>query len=657
MRKIINLLLFSAIVCSCQTDSLKEENENLSLSESSVTARASNENNKPDIHTQIVLGNKLVNPYSVNNMQRAFDFYNENVANSPFSGKIVEATHYYIKIIPSSEAELAILDNLDDESAIDTPVFHDHPVDYEVLVEGDYYVNPQNEGDLYYPVYTTIPVNYQFPAGINYEILDKLYEPTEGEYEVETASLYFADWKDDLESDGIVITSEDELKEYFGSSTIQKSSNKFYPSGKITIENTGTGITEGLMKAEISYGRVFWWHYTYTDNNGNFNGNAKKYRGNVQIRAKWRGETATIRKTWNEVLGFFVSDYLMTNNKNNNGQTRYIDYTTFSGQGNHLWAKGTVNNGLRKYVDYCNTNGISNTISHANVWAWEGSNESGATPMLHKYQQLPLMASFANIGQANFWHNLASVLSGFTINLVPQHLRPDQIYTGVNPRSYENNKSDSRRIHQLIFHESGHYSHAAKVGATYWAQLFASEISNIQMTLSNTKDPYRDGTYPSLQAGARIGLCEGWATFTEFNITNFYYLHSIVRTSGGGTSRQSASVVNGILEGFNIYNRPMSVTRFDDRGWFAHGLMYDLMDPGRNNGTSDLSVHRDGNGTFLNNVLDEVRISTGNGYNLSPIFDRLTSSVNSAADLKAPLQSAYPAQSGQINTLFQNYGY
>ncbi|RYF13684.1 MAG: hypothetical protein EOO42_18510 [Flavobacteriales bacterium] len=635
----------------------QETNEISSSDETNLSARASNENNKPDIHTQIVLGNKLINAYSVKNMQEAFNYYNHNVANSQYSGKIVEATHYYIKITPSTEDELAILNTLDDESSIDTPVLHDHPVDYEVLVEGDYYINPQNEEDLYHPVYTTIPVDYQLPSGIKYEILDELYEPTDEEYMIETTSLYFAGWKDDLESDGLSITSDEELKEYFASSALQKSSNKFYPTGRITIENTGTGITEGLMKAEISYGRIFWWHYTYTDNNGNFNGNAKKYRGNVQIRAKWRGETATIRKTWNEVLGFFVSDYLMTNNKYNNGQTRYIDYTTFSGHGNHLWAKGTVNNGLRKYVDYCNLNGITNTISHANVWAWEGSNQSGATPMLYKYQQLPLMASFANIGQANFWHNLASVLSGLTINLVPQHLRPDQIYTGVDPRSYENNKSDSRRIHQLIFHESGHYSHAAKVGATYWAQLFASEISNIQMTIFSTKDPYRDGTYPSLQAGARIGLGEGWATFTEFNITNFYYQNSIVRTNIGGTSRQSASVVNGILESFNIYDRPMSSNRYDDANWFAHGLMYDLMDPGRNNGTVDTSVHRNGSGVYLNNILDEVRISTGNDYNLNPIFSRLTSSVNSAADLKTPLQSAYPAQSSQINTLFQNYGY
>lgn len=645
-------MLISLMICSCQTDVLQDQNEISNGAD--LTARAGNENNKPDVHTKIVLGDKLKNAYSVKNMQIAFDYYNGTVANSQFAGKVVEATHYYVEITPETEADLETLNRLDDESETDTPVLHDHPVDYEVLVEGDYYIDPQNEEDLYHPIYTTIPVDYQLPAGIKYRVLDDLYEPTEEEYVVETVSLYFTDWKDDLESDGIIITSADDLKNYVTNppQAALKSSNKFYPTGSITIKNTGTGITEGLMKAEISYGRVFWWHYTYTNNSGNFSGTAKKYRGNVQIRAKWRGETATIRKTWNEVLGFFVSDYLMTLNKNNNGSNHYIDYTTFANHGNHLWAKGTVNNGLRKYVDYCNTYGIANTISHANVWAWEGNKESGATPMLYKYQQLPLMSSFANIGQANFWHNLTNILSGFTINLVPKHLRPDQIYSGLNPRSYET-ESDSRRIHQLIFHESGHYSHASKVGASYWAQLFAAEISNIHL---HGGDPYYDGSSPSLQAAARIGLGEGWATLTEYYVTHSYYKSSIITTSAG-KSRQSASVAQGFLEGFNICDRPMNVTRYDDRSWFAHGLMVDLMDVGRNNGTLDPSIHRNGNAGFLNNVLDEVTLQTGNQFNLSPIFSKLTSSVNSAADLKNPLMSSNPGQSTQINTLFQNYGY
>ncbi|QFG54464.1 hypothetical protein [Chryseobacterium sp.] len=89
-----------------------------------------------------------------------------------------------------------------------------------------------------------------------------------------------------------------------------------------------------------------------------------------------------------------------------------------------------------------------------------------------------------------------------------------------------------------------------------------------------------------------------------------------------------------------------------------NGLVVDLMDLGRNNGTFDPSVRRNGSGTtVLNYILDEVNIQSVSQYKLAPIFSRLTSSVHSAADLKSPLISAYPAQSSQITTLFQHYGY
>lgn len=96
----------------------------------------------------------------------------------------------------------------------------------------------------------------------------------------------------------------------------------------------------------------------------------------------------------------------------------------------------------------------------------------------------------------------------------------------------------------------------------------------------------------------------------------------------------------------------MNATRTDEWSWFSHGLIVDILDTGRNNGTANQSVHRNGSSNPLNTILDEVSIQSGSIYNLGPVFSRLTSSVNIAADLKNPLMSAYPAQSSKINTLF-----
>lgn len=133
MKKTISIFLFSLALIGCQNDILQEKDESLSAQNSLLSAKASNENNKPDVHTQIVLGKQLINPYSVENMQKAFDYYNENVANSAFADKKVEPTHYYIKITPGSESELETLNNLDDESSAETPVLQDYPLDTKSL--------------------------------------------------------------------------------------------------------------------------------------------------------------------------------------------------------------------------------------------------------------------------------------------------------------------------------------------------------------------------------------------------------------------------------------------------------------------------------------------------------------------------------------------
>ena len=62
----------------------------------------------------------------------------------------------------------------------------------------------------------------------------------------------------------------------------------------------------------------------------------------------------------------------------------------------------------------------------------------------------------------------------------------------------------------------------------------------------------------------------------------------------------------------------MGTTITDNRSWFAHGIMVDLMDVGRNNGTFDFSVHRNGSGTQLNYILDEVSIQIRKPVQFSP---------------------------------------
>jgi hypothetical protein len=668
MKKIFKfkiVLFLTILFVSCQENEILEPKGDLNISDQSLMR--TNENDKPDVHTQIVLGEKLKNPYTVTNMQAAFNYYNSIVTNSKFNNRIVVANYLYVKIIPQTEGDLRLLDDLDKQSDYITPVMQDYPMDYEILTEGDYYVNPTDENDLYYPVYTVIPVGYSMPAGLNYEILDSLYEPSDEEYDVETISLFFAEWVEDLEVDGIFLTIET-LPTYINQSIINQSgtpnylkSKKFTPNGCIKVRNTDSNAPDPLMKAEISYGRFVFWHYTYTDNNGYYSG-SHSYRGKVRIRAKWRGYTATIRKTWNEVLGFQVSDHLMTESRNSNGLTKIIEYTEpnqgivgIDLQGGHLWFKGTVHNGLRKYVDYCNANGISQTISYANVWAWATGSDA-STPMLYKYPQLPAMSTIANVGEANFWNVTVNSISGQVISLLPSHLRPDQIFAGLKPYPRELNISNTVRIHQTIFHESGHYSHASKAGAWFWANVFASEISNTIATWGGDSgsDPYRDGSQPSYQAAKRIALAEGWARLTEFKIAKAVYGKAFF--DGG-----SESNIEDRMENFDQLETPVTASILTDRSWFTHGIMWDLLDDRNeilNSSNLPLSERRHGNNEFSMYIVDRAFIgNSSNQYDLAPIFNKLTSNVNDYADFKNALLLQYTSdsQNAGIVTLFDTY--
>ncbi|POS00599.1 hypothetical protein Q361_1483 [Flavobacterium croceum DSM 17960] len=664
MKKYLSVLLTTLTLFSCQKEDFTSDIGNNPIKKSNLTMRK-NENDKPDVQTQIVLGKQLKNPYSVKNMQAAFDYYNEIISDSKFKDKVVKPTNLYIKIIPKSVEDLEKLDNLDKESEDFTPVLQDYPMDYEIITEGDYYVYPKSEEDLFYPAYTVIPVGYQLPEGITYEVLDELYQPKDEEYDIETISMFFADWKEDLEVDDIFLTT-DNLPEYLIKSNAEAvksgltlgnfmARRKFTPDGYVKVQNTATNVYDPLMQAEISYGRSLWWHYTYTDDNGYFSA-SHSYRGKVRIRAKWRGYTATIRKTWNEVLGLWVSDHLMTVSRNNNGITKYIEYnephTGIFGidlEGGHLWYKGTIHNGLRKYIDYCNNNGISNTISYANVWAW-AKGKDASTPMLYKYRQLATLSSVANMGQADFWHVMVNSISSIIINILPSHLRPDQIYAGLRPRANEGTTSNTIRIHQTVFHESGHYSHASKAGDWFWAQVFASEISNQFVN----GDPYSDGSMPSYQAADRIALAEGWGNLTEFKIAQYYYGKAkIYSPYANYISGTLSTNITSTFENFNQIETPISITTYDDKHWFMHGIMWDLLD---NNIDGTASIRRYGNGSPATQLIDNAFIGNPNNqFDLTPIYDRLESNINNQSNLRNALITAYPNQASQIRILFSSY--
>ncbi len=536
----------------------------------------------------------------------------------------------------------------------------------------------------------------------------ELYYPTDYEFDVETVSLVFAGWDEDIIAQFDQAITVEDLPELIvmwhehqqngggeGESGSSGSGNftvggggqyassfswfssifgrRYWPYGNVQVENTDTSSYEPVMFTKISTGRSFWWNYTYTDFHGNFSA-PKKYRGKVRIRAKWRTEVATVRKSWNEVLGLWVSDHLMTITRNHNGRIKWINYVEPQGglgsKSGHLWVKSTAYNGYVRYWAYCVNNGIHNSLFRANTWTWaEGS--SSSAPMLKKFNSLPFIAQYANIGQANIWNNIISYAGAFYIGLLPHHLRPDLFFQGLGDKREFNGdgRANTAIIQQLVFHESAHYSHAVKAGVIYWAKHVAATISNDIAQ----GGPYSDGTDPSYLAGDRISIVEGWATFAEFKISSFHFGRAYIKNADGerfenlGTNILPSGDPNfGIedsMENFNMFLRPVS-GRDDTNGWFLHGLFWDLLD-GRNeimlSSTRTRSSLFTGNGAVrIGNINDPVDIGVPgdtNRFNLAPIYQFLDPYNHTPCEIYNHLKVLHPAQQNNLQTLFLSYGF
>jgi hypothetical protein len=608
-----------------------------------------------------------------------------------------------IKIEPATIAQLEILDELDASDEEDAPILHDYPLHREILAEGDYYIWPEHEEDLFYPIYTVITVDYQLDPSIPYQILEELYYPEEDEFDVETVSLVFAGWDEDIiaqfqqeitvedlpdlivmwyehqqngggegeinsgsgESGNITIGSGNQymtsfswLNSIFG--------RRYRPVGRVLIQNTNTNAPEPLMHAKIMTGRGFWWRSTYTDNMGNFQA-AKKYRGKVRIRSKWRSGELTVRKTWNEILGFWVSDHLMTITKSQSYRIKVIDYMEphdgilgVDLRGGHLWCKGTVHNGVVRYNAYSLfIGGIphSHTVQGANVWAWS-RNGASVCAMLKKYPVLPWISAYSNVGQSDVWAELTSGGISTTFHILPPHLRPDMIFQGLRDKRTVGNTgpSSTHRINQTVFHESAHFSHALLAGMFYWARHVAPTISNSILQ----GDPYLDGVSPSNLAGERIALVEGWATFAEMRISQAWFQEAYIQGAPFTTGQ-----VDTLMEDFDMFTRPADEDDTSDiQHWFLYGLMWDLVDNSNENINSvppfnqESLLLRGSDQLPLGAIIDNTNINLPGGNNeFVPIFFLLQNNIESACDLYNSLVALYPQQQVQLTALFNSYGY
>lgn len=183
---LLAVLLLVAFLQSCDQD-----NPTMILEESQTE----------DDSGKIIVGDSLDIPYTVANMQTAFDNLLFNLKSTSKQSKLAKTfkdgegieilpSHYYYRFLPKDSTEYNQLAN-------DTVLqVSNIPLHLKIEQEGDYYDDPEYDGDenpesLSY-LYAVVPYDHPIPENIHGELLDNYYfapetakeEPAEGEIEV-----------------------------------------------------------------------------------------------------------------------------------------------------------------------------------------------------------------------------------------------------------------------------------------------------------------------------------------------------------------------------------------------------------------------------------------------------------------------------------------
>lgn len=369
-------------------------------------------------HDEIVLGRQLDDPYSVENMTKAL----ESVYPTKAGRVIVPASHYYVRFLPADEEQYEHLERLGVEML-------DHPMDYEIVREGDWYHDPDLPEDAITWQYAAVPRDFAFPDGIRYEILDSCYIPDD---ESSTKGTDGIDW----------LAVEREAFRLTGNAAGEptKAGASATPAGRITIVDPDYGGgPEGVRGVRVACNCFVKTAHAYTDADG-------YYRMSRSFSSKPR-----YRLVFKNSAGFAIGLNLLlvpaSISALGSGEATGLDAQITQDSDRRLFSRSVVNNAGYDYYRRCTaeTPSMKTPPSNLRIWLFQGL-ESGSTVML---QQGVLVDG----------SKLSEWLGEF-IFLVKIFL-PDVILGLRNHDSYAT-------IYAEAVHEFAHASHFMVAGKQYW---------------------------------------------------------------------------------------------------------------------------------------------------------------------------------------------
>ena len=413
-------------------------------------------------HEMIVLGDRLENPYKTENMRSAL----KSLYPTKADRVDLQSTDLYVRFLPVDEQEY-------DELVAAGLELVDHPLDYEIRVEGDWYHDPQVAEDDMTWQYAVVSPEFDFPD-VRYEIIDECYI---AEHDAGTRADAGIDWEAVEEESYRLTGNSDRI-----SDAATKASSKVVPSGRITIVDdlANGGKPFGVAGVKVSCNSFVKFDHTYTDRDGYYKMN-KTFSANLRYRLVFKNEKGFS-------IGFNLVLLPASVSTLGKSDPEGINMTVTKDSEEKLFRRCVVNNAAYDYYSRCSSDDMDILCppSDLRIWLFHSLDVSSAVMMHHgAFLQSDLISKF---------------LRGFAP--LVEIFAPD-ITLGME------GKEDYREIYSTTCHELAHASHFAKVGKKFWDEYIKYIMVSYVKTGGMT---YGDGT---AQGAGYCEVGEMWGYYIE----------------------------------------------------------------------------------------------------------------------------------------------
>lgn len=438
MKGKIRLMLMALVLVSCSGNGIDPDDV------------PGNQSGRNLSHEKIVLGARLENPYKTENITRAVQsLYPTKADRVP-----VKTTDLYVRFLPKNEEELEILKALGLRLT-------DHPLDYEIVEEGDWYHDPEVPDDMITWQYAVVPQGFDFPE-MEYEIIDECHI---SENDPDTRVVEGVDWEA-VERQAYVITGNESFL------VPETKAEKVCPSGRITIvdEMAGNGEEVGVKGVRVSCNTFVKFAHAYTDDEGYYKMD-KVFSSDLRYRI-----------VFDNVKGFSIgfNMILVPASVSTLGKASPdgVNLKVTKDSESKLFKRSVVNNAAYEYYERCSPEDLNLLAPPPGLRIWLFHRlQSSSTMMLHHGAVLDM-----------------DIVSSFLGDFAPlvKLFVPD-VTIGVKGRD------DYSSIYSEVCHELAHASHFRKVGTEYWNNYLLYVLGSYVTTGGMT---YGDGS------GVNAGYCE-----------------------------------------------------------------------------------------------------------------------------------------------------